>query len=89
MGMVLAVVTLLVLLIIVLALVIYLLRIIAALHRSTRHLQHLADGLDAVAQDTQPLREKLSTIQQALGEILAGLQAVEAHLARVVRLLMS
>jgi uncharacterized protein YoxC len=79
--------TLAVVLIVVVALVIYLLLIIRALRGANRNLQQLAAGLDQIARDTQPLTDKLTTINGALGQLLAGLLAVNGHLAGVAKLL--
>lgn len=79
--------TLAVVLIVVLALVIYLLLIIAALRGANRALQQLAGGLDQIVRDAQPLREKLTTINSALGQLLSGLLAVDGHLASMAKLL--
>ena len=87
MGTILMYITFAVVLIVVLALVYYLLSIIAALRGASRNLYQLADGLNAIVQDTQPLPEKLNTINGALGQLLAGLVAVDGHLAAVARLL--
>ncbi len=87
MGSILAIITLVVVLIVVLALVVYLLGIIFALRGANRNLYQLADGLVAVEKDTQPLAQKLTTINGALGQLLAGLLAVEGHLAAVAKLL--
>jgi uncharacterized protein YoxC len=86
MGTVLTYITLVVVLIVVLALVVYLLSIIMALRRASRNLYQLADGLETIVQDTQPLPGKLGTINNALGQLLSGLLAVDEHLAAVVKL---
>jgi uncharacterized protein YoxC len=87
MGSILFYITLVVVLVVVLALVVYLLGIIRALRAASRNLYQLAGGLDAIVKDTQPLPEKLSTINGALSQLLSGLLAVDGHLAAVVRLL--
>ena len=79
-------ISLVVVLVVVLALVVYLLGIIIALRRASRNLYQLADGLDAIVKDTQPLPAKLSTINGALGQLLAGLLAVDGDLAAVAKL---
>lgn len=86
MGTVLMYISLAVVLIVVLVLVIYLLGIIIALSRARRNLYQLAGGLDAIMKDTQPLPAKLSTINGALGQLLAGLLAVDEDLAAVAKL---
>jgi len=87
MGPILAIITLVVVLIVVLALVVYLLGIIFALRSANRSLYQLADGLGAIEKDTQPLTQKLTTINGALGQLLVDLLAVEGHLAAVAKLL--
>jgi uncharacterized protein YoxC len=86
MGTALMYISLAVVLIVVLVLVVYLLGIIVALSRARRNLYQLAEGLDAIVKDTQPLPGKLSTINGALGQLLAGLQAVDGDLAVVARI---
>ncbi len=85
-GTVLLYISLAVVLIVVLVLVVYLLGIIIALRRASRNLYQLAGGLDAIVKDTQPLPDKLSTINGALGQLLAGLLAVDGDLATVAKL---
>lgn len=87
MGTILMYITLAVVLIVVLALVYYLVSIIVALRGASRNLYQLAGGLDAIVKDTQPLPEKLGTINGALSQLLSGLLAVDGHLAAVARLL--
>ena len=87
MGPVLAILTLLAVLIVVLALVIYLVLIIMALRGASRNLYQLAGGLAAVVKDTQPLPQKLTTINGALGQLLSDLVGAEGHLGAVARLL--
>ena len=79
--------TLAVVLIVVLALVIYLLLIIRALRGTNAKLAQLATGLNQIAQDTEPLPEKLTTINGALKHLLDGLLAANGNLAAVARLL--
>ncbi len=85
-GTVLLYISLAVVLIVVLALVVYLLGIIIALGHARRNLYQLAGGLDAIVKDTQPLPGKLSTINGALSQLLAGLLAVDGDLAAVAKL---
>ena len=85
-GTVLLYISLAVVLIVVAVLVLYLLGIIIALGRARRNLYQLAGGLDAIVKDTQPLTDKLSTINGALGQLLAGLLAVDGDLAAVAKL---
>ena len=87
MGEVLMYISLAIVLIVVLALVVYLLGIIMALRRASQNLKQLAGGLDAIVKDTQPLPEKMTTINGALNQLLSGLLAVNSDLAAVARLL--
>lgn len=87
MGSTLAIITMIVVLVVVLALVAYLLGIIMALRGASRNLYQLAGGLDAIVKDTQPLPNKLGTINGALTQLLGGLLAVEGDLGVVARLL--
>ena len=83
----LAYITLAVVLIVVVVLVAYLLLIIKALRGANQNLSQLADGLGQIARHTQPLPQKLNTINGALAKLLAGLLAVNGDLAAVARLL--
>lgn len=85
-GTVLMYISLAVVLIVVLVLVVYLLGIIIALRHANRNLYQLASGLDAIVKDTQPLEDKLSTINGALSQLLVGLLAVDGDLAAVAKL---
>jgi hypothetical protein len=87
MGTLLTYLTVAVVLIVVLALVVYLLGIIIALRRANQNLNQLADGLELIIKDTQPLSGKLETINAALSQLLSGLLAVDGHLAAVANLL--
>ncbi len=86
MGMVLFYISLAVVLIVVVVLVVYLLGIIIALRHASRNLYQLAGGLDAIVKDTQPLPEKMQTINGTLSQLLAGLVAVDGDLAAVAKL---
>jgi uncharacterized protein YoxC len=87
MGSLLFYITLAVVLIVVLALVSYLVGIVIALRGASQNLDQLAAGLDAIVKDTQPLAEKMGTINGALSQLLSELLAVDQHLAAVARLL--
>lgn len=80
-------VTLILVLVVVLALVVYLLLIIRALRGANENLNQLAGGLGQIMGDTEPLPQKLETINGALGQLLQGLLAANRHLANVARLL--
>ena len=75
--------TLITVLLVVLALAGYLIAIAWALISTRRSVAAIADGLEVVAGHTQPLPEKLTTINGALSQLLAGLQAADRHLGRV------
>jgi len=68
---------------VVLALAGYLGAIAWSLVQTRRSVAAVADGLEAVAGHVQPLPEKLTTINGALTQLLAGLQAADRHLGRV------
>lgn len=75
--------TLLTVALVVLALAGYLIAIAWALVQTRRSVAAIADGLEAVAGHVHPLPEKLTTINAALSQLLAGLQAADRHLGRV------
>lgn len=67
---------------VVIALAGYLIAIAWALLSARRSVAAIADGLEAVAGHTAPLPEKLTTINGALTQLLAGLQAADGHVGR-------
>lgn len=67
---------------VVIALAGYLIAILWALVGAKRSVAAIADGLELVAGHTAPLPEKLATINSALGSLLVGLRAADAHLGR-------
>ena len=67
---------------VVLALAGYLIAIAWALIDARRSVAAIADGLEAVRGHTQPLPEKLATINGALTELLAALGAADRQLGR-------
>ncbi|MEO7713992.1 MAG: hypothetical protein ABIV10_13835 [Gemmatimonadaceae bacterium] len=75
--------TLITVALVVLALAGYLIAIAWALVNAKRSVAAIADGLEAVAGHTQPLPERLTTINGALTQLLTGLQAADRHLGRV------
>jgi uncharacterized protein YoxC len=87
MGLTLMYISLAVVFIVVVVLVLYLLGIIVALRNANRNLGQLAGGLQQIAADTQPLTEKLTTINGALHQLHTGLVSVDGHLAGAARLL--
>ena len=79
-------ISLAVVLIVVLALVVYLVAIILALRSANSSLNQLAGGLGQIMHDTDPLADKMKTINGALGQLLNGLVAVDGDLAAVANL---
>jgi hypothetical protein len=75
--------TLITVALVVLALAGYLIAIAWALVNAKRSVAAIADGLEAVAGHTQPLPDRLTTINGALTQLLTGLQAADRHLGRV------
>ncbi len=75
--------TLITVALVVIALAGYLIAIAWALVRTRRSVAAIADGLEAVAGHTQPLPDKLTTINGALTQLLNGLRTADAHLGRV------
>lgn len=75
--------TLITVALVVLALAGYLIAIAWALVQARRSVAAIADGLEAVAGHTQPLPDRLTTINGALVQLLTGLQAADRHLGRV------
>ena len=82
---VLLVATLVVVALVVLVLVAYLVGIIIALAGAHRSLAQLAGGLIAIRDHTQPLGDKVGTINGGLGALLRGLLGVNEDLAAIVR----
>ncbi len=70
---------------VVVALAGFLIAIAWELLRARKSVAAIADGLQIVAGHTAPLPDKLTTINGALGQLLAGLQAADGHLARTAR----
>ena len=75
--------TLITVALVVVALAGYLIAIVVQLMAAKRSVAAIADGLEAVAGHTDPLPEKLTTINGALVQLLTGLQAADRHLGRV------
>jgi hypothetical protein len=75
--------TLITVALVVVALAGYLIAIAWALIQTRRSVAAIADGLEVVAGHTQPLPDKLTTINGALSQLLTGLQAADRHLGRV------
>ena len=75
--------TLITVALVVIALAGYLIAIAWQLVQAKRRVAAIANGLEAVAGHTQPLPEKLTTINGALTQLLTGLKAADRHLGRV------
>ncbi len=74
--------TLITVALVVIALAGYLIAIAWALLQAKKSVAAIADGLEVVAGHTQPLPEKLATINGALSALLGGLRAADGHLGR-------
>lgn len=74
--------TLITVALVVAALAGYLIAIAWALHQAKKSVAAIADGLEAVRGHTQPLPEKLTTINGGLGTLLGGLRVADGHLGR-------
>ena len=77
--------TLITVALVVIALAGYLIGIAWAMLGARKSVAAIADGLEAVAGHTQPLPEKLTTINGALGALLGGLRAADGHLGRAAK----
>lgn len=74
--------TLVTVFLVVLALAGYLIGIAVALLGARKNVIAIANGLEAVVANTNPLPEKLTTINGALVALLDGLRAADGHLGR-------
>lgn len=74
--------TLITVALVVIALAGYLIAIAWVLLAAKKSLAAIADGLEAVRGHTQPLGEKLATINGALSALLGTLRGADAHLGR-------
>lgn len=79
--------TIVVAVVVVLVLVVYLGLIIFYLYRAGNHLNRLNAALAQTVQHTQPLPDYLTTINQALGALDQGLDAVDDNLVGVADVL--
>lgn len=68
---------------VVAVLVVYLILTIIALRRAGDHLARLAEGLQVIIDNSQPLEGHLTTINGALGELQQGLNSVDNNLVGV------
>lgn len=73
--------------VVVLVLVVYLLLILKTLRDARASVAAIADGLEAVQRQSDPLPEHLTTINGGLSALLQGLRAADGHLARMASLL--
>lgn len=71
----------------VLILVLYLILIIFHLYRGANKLKALAGGLQKIAADTAPLKEKVEVINGALTSVRDGLGSVDGHLITIAKVL--
>jgi hypothetical protein len=76
--------TLLIVVVTILILAVYLILIATALTRANRNLGRLVAGLEAIRDNTAPLAEDLSTINEAAVALRDRLMAVDSHLLRTV-----
>ncbi len=58
----------------------YLLATSVALVRAHRHLERLAEGLEAIGAEVQPLGDRLRAVNAAAADLLTGLRQVDEHL---------
>ncbi len=75
--------TLITVALVVVALAGYLIGIAWQLIAARKSVAAIADGLEAVAGHTEPLPERLTTINGALVQLHARLQSADRHLGRV------
>jgi len=73
--------------VVVLVLVVYLLLILKALRQARASVAAVADGLETVRRQTDPLPTDLTTVNGGLSALLEGLRAADGHLAKVASLL--
>lgn len=74
--------TLVVIAAVVLVLAGYLIAIAWALAAAKSNVRKIADGLEAIAEDTEPLREKIPVIGDAVNQLVVGFEAVDGNLGR-------
>ncbi len=72
--------------VIVVVLAVHLILIAAALIRANRNLAKLTGGLEAIRDNTAPLGNDLTTINDAASTLRDGLLAVDEHLREISRL---
>lgn len=74
--------TLVVIAAIVLVLAGYLIAIAWALAAAKSNVREIADGLEAIEEDTEPLGEKIAVIGDAVNQLVGGFEAVDGNLGR-------
>lgn len=65
----------------------YLIEIARALQRADQNLEALVGGLEAIRDQTAPLKSDLGTINEAAGILETGLAAAGDHLLAILKLL--
>ncbi len=70
---------------VVLVLVFYLTGILIALIRAGNRLAAIAGGLQQVAGHTEPLGDRVGTINGALGELHTGLRSIDQQLVGIAK----
>ncbi len=71
--------------VVVVGLAAYLIAVAIALLKARRNVAAIADALEAVAEHTRPLEEKLMTINGALTALAGGLEVADRHLGEAAR----
>lgn len=77
--------TLVLVAVVVLGLASHLIAVAWALTDARRSVTRIADALERVAGQTEPLERKLVTINGALGALDGGLDAARLHVTRIAR----
>lgn len=72
--------------VVVLVLVVYLIGIIIALRKAGTHLEELVDGLQQIADDTDPLAGRLAGINETMAELRRALSSVDHQLVSIARI---
>lgn len=80
-------ITVIIVALVVVVLVAYLILIIIALRRAGNHLAGLAGGLQQIADDSAPLKEKVDVINGALTQIHGGLRSIDGRLVTIAKVL--
>ncbi len=80
-------ITVIIVALVVLILVIHLVLIIFHLWRGANRLKQLVGGLQKIADDTDPLQNKVEIINGALSQLNSGLKSVDGHLVSIAQVL--